>query len=262
MKNTLLLTTLLLSSAVAQSATSIPQHLTFEVVEDVAPKGTKGVDPVVGSIDGTISNGGITGIPGTSFPTPGFPQTPDFQVPGYQPDRTEQAGKVIQAAKDIVALGEDIYTLVQKGKPTNVTEYAPISVVPKDPATKEVVDPFELEGFSMPVQKNFTARLKDGGKEVINFKYKVLYSYGGSYNGAGKYLTGVIIIPGSVKTNFGWNFTATMRLSGIMNHGTKASPIAGVMITVKYQMNGWNKAHERNDTVHITGAGQFQSLIQ
>ena len=32
--------------------------------------------------------------------------------------------------------------------------YAAISVVPKDPTTKEVVSPFDLEGFSMPVDPN------------------------------------------------------------------------------------------------------------
>lgn len=175
-------------------------------------------------------------------------------------DRLEATGKVISVARDMVALGEAIYDLVKKGKPSNVTEYAPISVVPKDPATKEIVDIFDLENFSMPMERTYVARIKSGvGREVVTFKYKVMYSYGGSWNGTGKYLAGVIVVPQSVRTTFGWDFNASMKLSGMMNHGTKANPVAGVMITIKYQMNSWTTSFESNDTIHITGRGEFKN---
>jgi hypothetical protein len=221
---------------------------------------TESVNKSTGGYNGGYNGGSygmVGGIPGGIGGGQGY-------VGGYNqepPGKLETAGKVIQTARDMVALGEAIYSLVQKGKPTNVTEYAPISVVPRDPMTKEYADPFDLEGFSMPVEKSFVAKVKNGsGKEVVNFNYKVIYSYGGSYNGAGKYLTNVIIVPGSIKTSFGWDFNATMKLSGIMNHGTKADPVAGVMVTVKYQMNSWSSAFERNDTIHITGNGELKTL--
>ena len=114
----------------------------------------------------------------------------------------------------------------------------------------------------MPVEKNYVATIKDGfGKEAVKFSYKVLYSYGGSYNGTGKYLTNVIIIPGNIVTKYGWDFSASMRLSGMMNHGTKANPVAGIMVTVKYQMNSWSRAYERNDTIHITGNGELKTFM-
>ncbi len=162
----------------------------------------------------------------------------------------------------MVALGEAIYELVRKGKPTNVTEYAPISVVPRDPITKEHVDPFDLEGFSMPVEKNYVANIKSGGREVVKFSYKVLYSYGGTYNGTGKWLSSVIVVPMSVVTKWGWEFNASMKPSGIMNHGTRADPLAGLQVTMKYQMNGWGTAYERNDTIHITGAGHLRNYMK
>jgi hypothetical protein len=171
----------------------------------------------------------------------------------------QNAGQIIAIAKDIVALGEAIYELVQKGKPKNVTEYAAISVIPKDPISKEAVDVFDMEGFSFPVERNYVARIKNGaGKVVIVFSYKVLFSYGGSYNGAGQYLTNVIIVPGSVTTTYGWDFNATMKLSGIMNHGTKANPVAGALVTLKYSMGSWATAIEKNDTIHVTGCGEIK----
>lgn len=246
MKKLLLITTLVLSTSV-MAAPAIPksQQLGTFTVEEASPaiyKSFNGTD--VGGIAGGQTN---PELPGPISSTPG--------------DRLEQAGRVIQTARDMVALGEAIYELVKKGKPTNVTEYAPISVVPRDPTTKEIADIFDMEGFSMPVEKNYVAKVKNGvGNEVVNFSYKVLYSYGGSYNGTGKYLTNVIIVPGAVKTTYGWDFNATMKLSGMMNHGTKADPVAGVMVTVKYQMNSWSAAYERNDTIHVTGRGEIKNM--
>jgi hypothetical protein len=175
-------------------------------------------------------------------------------------ERLDYTGKIIDQTKNMVALGEAVYTLVQKGKPKNTTDYTPVTVVPKDPTTKEYVDPFDLEGFSMPVAKTFNITIKNGvGKAVVSFTYKVLYSYGGSYNGTGKYITGVNIIPASVKTKYGWDFNSSMKVTGIMNHGSKIDPVAGVMLTIKYSAQSWGSATERNDTVHITGDGKFQA---
>src|SRR5690606_32382098 len=103
-------------------------------------------------------------------------------------------------------------------------------------------------------------RVKNGaGKEVVSFEYKVVYSYGGSFNGRGKYLTGVMIVPSSIKTSWGWDFSATMKLQNIMNHGTKDEPVAGAMLVIQYKINSWSAAFERNDTIHVTGQGQLKN---
>ncbi|WP_408097648.1 hypothetical protein ACJVC5_01670 [Peredibacter sp. HCB2-198] len=234
------------------------------------PAGLNNPGPIPGGFIGGGINGGFTGGDPNQPQNGGNNGQGGYNGGGYtgggyyngSGDRIETAGRVIQTARDFVALGEAIYELVQKGKPKNQTEYAPISVVPRDPMTKEYVDVFDLEGFSMPVEKNYVANIKNkAGAQAVTFTYKVMYSYGGSYNGAGKYLTNVIIIPGSVKTSYGWDFNATMKLSGMMNHGTRAEPVAGIMVTLKYQMNSWSAAYERNDTIHITGNGELKSFL-
>lgn len=176
-------------------------------------------------------------------------------------DRIDQGGRIIQAARDMVALGEAIYELVKKGKPSNTTDYAPISVVPRDPMTKEYIDPFELEGFTMPVEKNFVTTIRSmTGKVGVVFNYKVIYAYGGSYNGTGKYLTSVMVVPSSVRTTYGWEFNASMKLGGVMNNGTKADPVAGVIVNIKYQMNSWGAANERTDSIYINGRGELKNM--
>ena len=207
----------------------------------------------------SVGNGpGGSMIPPTVPSTPGLPGANNGTAPRQGGiDRTRQ---VISTAKDFVALGEAIYELVKKGKPSNTTKYEAISVVPKDPMTGQYVDPFDMEGFSIPVERNFTAKIKNGaGAEVVRFDYTLIFSYGGSYNGTGFYLTNVMIVPKYVKTTHGWDFNATMSLSGIMNHGSRANPVAGALVAIKYQMNNWRASFERNDTLHVTGKGQIKS---
>lgn len=204
----------------------------------------------------SVGNGpGGTMVPPPVPSTPGVPGV-GSPIPSGQ-DRTRQ---VISTAKDFVALGEAVYELVKKGKPSNITKYEAISVVPKVSGTNEYVDPFDLEGFGIPEERNFTTSIKNGaGAEVVRFDYTLIYSYGGSYNGAGQYLSNVMIVPKFVKTTHGWDFTATMSLSGIMNHGSRANPVAGALVAIKYQMNNWRASFERNDTIHVTGKGQVRS---
>jgi hypothetical protein len=237
MKNLMMSLTLAVLSTGAFAA---PEKITIETVEVKAFHSTlKGFD-VVGA------GGGIATPPVTTPPA----------STGVSMD---QVGQVIAIAKDIVALGESVYTLVQKGKPSNTTDFTPISIVPKDPISKQIADPLDMENCSFPVQKKFATTMKSGSTEVVKFEYMVIYTYGCSYNGVGKFIQNAIVQPVSVKTTYGWDFNATMKLAGIMNHGTKTEPVVGAMLTIKYSMNSWRTAFERNDTVHITGKGELKS---
>lgn len=168
-------------------------------------------------------------------------------------------GKVIMIAKELVALGESIYTLVQKGKPHNTTSYAPVSVIPKVGGT--YVDIFETENWTAPRRNTYEITYKNlYGMAVVVFRYSVIYSYGGTYKGKGAYITSAIIVPESIKTSFGFDFSATMKLSGLMNHGTKENPVAGAILAMEYTVETFLQASLQTDSYHITGRGGFKAL--
>lgn len=169
----------------------------------------------------------------------------------------QQAGKVVKIARDLIALGEDIYRLVIKGKPSNTTKYAPISVIPK--INGAPVDILETEMWNVPVKRTFEVRWENAyGVDVVTFRYSVIFAYGGSYNGKGAYLTAVQIIPESVNTLFGFDFTATMKLGGIQNNGTRENPIAGATLLMEYTVNSMVKANTNVATFFVTGKGDFK----
>lgn len=228
---------------------------TFEVEEfshesqqkslgDVAGAGGGAPGPIIPDIG--IGGGGVGPGPG--------PITGGLGTSGF-----DRVGQVISVAQSIVALGESVYNLVQKGKPHNTTEYAPVSIVPKDPISKEALDPFELENCSFPTTKKFKTNITSGGATVVTFEYMVVYVKGCSYNGVGNYIQALMIQPVNIKTSYGWDVNASMKLTGIMNHGSKTDPNVGALMTIKYSMNSWRTAFEKNDTIHITGKGEFKT---
>lgn len=178
---------------------------------------------------------------------------------GYQVDPVEKVGKVISVARDLVALGEDIYQLVIKGKPTNKTSYAPISVVPRVNGTD--VYALDIAYSKEPVKRTYEVVYKNVyGMEVVKFRYSVMYSYGGSYEGRGAYLLGVQVTPDSVNTLFGYDFTATMKLGGIQNIGSKEDPIAGATVLIEYTVSTILKANNEVDSYFIGGNGRFKQI--
>lgn len=168
-------------------------------------------------------------------------------------------GQVIGIASDLVALGERIYSLVQKGKPSNRTSYAPVSVLPR--MNGKSVEILDTENWRMPYKATYIITYKNlYGMEVVKFRYSVLFSYGGSYNGKGAYITAAQIIPESVMTSFGFDFSATMRLGGMANHGTKENPVAGAILSMEYTVETFLQASLEVDTFHITGRGGFKKI--
>lgn len=169
------------------------------------------------------------------------------------------AGEVIQVARDLVALGEEVYTLVQKGKAVVNTTYAPVSVLPR--VNGRAVDAMDLAGWRMPVSRTMNVNYKNiYGMTMASIEYKLVFSYGGSYNGKGAYITNAQIVPSSVYAFYGVNFDVTMRLAGLTNHGSVANPVAGAMLQLHYKAGTFMNVRERNDTYQITGRGQIQKL--
>lgn len=180
-------------------------------------------------------------------------------TPEGDPNPIAVAGQVIGIAKDLVALGEDIYKLVIKGKPTNTTKYAPISVIPKE--NGEPVDVMATEHWKVPVKRSFEVLYENlYGMDVVKFRYSVIFAYGGTYNGKGAYLTSVQIIPESVSTLFGYDFTATMKLGGIQNLATRENPIAAATLLLEYTVNTIMKANTEVSSVFVAGNGTFKEL--
>ncbi len=198
----------------------------------------------------------IREIPATAveLPAPDFRR--DLKI-GSNP--LANIGTVIALGRDLVALGEALYELVLKGKPSVKTEYAPISVLPR--VSGQPVDIFDTEGWSSPEKRTYEVKYENlYGVTIVDFKFSVLFSHGGTYNGTGAYLTSVQVVPEYVKVLWGWALDASMRLGGIQNQGTRENPVAGATIILQYTTSSLFENLQRTTSFFITGKGEIKML--
>lgn len=163
-------------------------------------------------------------------------------------------GQVIAWGKDIVALGEAIYDLVIKGKPTSQTEYTPINVVPRDPVTRNYVEPMELEEASDPIKRKFVLSAKNKrNQEVVRVEYLLMFQVA-KYNGKGKYILNAVILP-RVRVGYGFDFSSQMRLVGIANKGKASDPVVSIILDMHYRIGSLFTAQDSHNAITLNGLG-------
>ena len=112
----------------------------------------------------------------------------------YTQEKADKSiGSVIMVVNKLLALGTKIWDIVKKGKPVVTTRFAtPISVLPKskDPNTTF----YDMENWSAPSFKRYRVEFKNlFGMTVIGFTYNVQFQHSGTYEGKGKYITGLTV---------------------------------------------------------------------
>ncbi|MFZ4714833.1 MAG: hypothetical protein ACOYL6_14035 [Bacteriovoracaceae bacterium] len=170
-----------------------------------------------------------------------------------------ELGQVLAVADQLIAFGEKIYDIVKKGKPVVNLTWAPVSVLPRE-AGKEI-DPLDLEDWAFPKSKKYRITYVNGfNKNVVDFTYSVNFSYGGSYNGKGRYLTAAEIVPENVSVAWGFTFDASMKLVGVMNRGKKTNPLAAAILQISYNVSSNLKEDRNNVSYFIQGDGQMGQM--
>lgn len=174
-------------------------------------------------------------------------------------DPIDRAGKVISVARDLVALGEDIYKLIDKGRPHITTKYDPVSVVPR--VDGQPVDPMETENWSRyPRVKGYQITYRNlYNIAVVTFRFKVMWGYGGSYNGKGAYISGAQIVP-EADVLWGFDFNATMKVGGVQNIGTRANPVASATLLIEHNVSNILRSTTQVSTIVIDGKGKMRKL--
>lgn len=173
---------------------------------------------------------------------------------------TKEVGDVVMLIDKIIAVGKKIWDIVSAGRPVVQTNMdLVISVLPQ--TAKEGSAFFDMEGWDVPESKDFLVEFKNGfNGTVVSFTYTVFYQGGGTFNGAGRYLTGVNISATNVNVSWGFDFDAKSALVAISNHGSKENPEAGATLQVQYTVKNWLKHITATETVHVMGRGEIRKL--
>jgi len=172
-----------------------------------------------------------------------------------------RVGDVIMTTRNLIAIGKEIYKIIEAGKPViNVGESKSLSVLPKD--EKGIpVDSFRLSNWSMPKAKKYKVLAKNYlGMSPVSFEFMLIYTYGGSLDGKGKYLTGTQIKTTSVEVSWGYELDASFSVQTIVNQGTEEDPIAGAVLSINYNIKTVMKESRNSKTFFVNGVGQTKAF--
>ncbi len=163
---------------------------------------------------------------------------------------------VIMATKQLIALGKEIYKIVEAGKPVVTVVSEPVQILPRD-EKGNTVEAMELAGWKAPRVKKYRVRTKNYlGMSPASFDFMLIYSYGGSYRGQGAYITGAQIKPTAVNVKWGYSLDAAFKVQSIMNQGTEEAPIAGAVLMIDYRIKTVLQDRSNSSTYFINGLGE------
>lgn len=165
---------------------------------------------------------------------------------------------IFDTIDSIINLGERIFGIIAKNKPVVNVAVNYAMAIPKG-ATHWT----DFEGWQKPKSYVYGWSAANRFNQlVVDFKYQVLFTYGGSYNSKGQYLTGVSVQPLDLMVAWGYTVNAGCEVpdSTIANVGTKDNPIAAMTMIFKTSIDTIVQHDEFRDVFYIQGNGEFKKI--
>ncbi len=160
------------------------------------------------------------------------------------------------AIDTIINIGKEVWKIIEANKPVVNQRFDVAHALPQG-----IQSAFALEAWQSPKSRVFRTFYKNlYGANVVDFTFRVLYTYGGSLAGKGAYLTNVTVLPAELNVAWGYTFEAEGVVPSILNVGTSADPVAGMSLDLKWKVVTVMKHHERTQSFFIRGDGAFENL--
>jgi hypothetical protein len=177
-----------------------------------------------------------------------------------EPIDTEALGEMLGMESSEVGIflrvGKEIWRIIEENQPVMNTSYNTVSVLPK-----EVTEWNQMEAWQTPKSSAYQVIYKNlYGIEVIRFSYRLNYTYGGKFNGAGQYLSNVAVSPIHVRVLWGFTLDADVAVKNISNTGSLASPVPGVEVQVNYSVSTIFTKEENAEVFYVRGDGYSKKL--
>lgn len=212
-----------------------------------------------------INKGG--GIPLNPVPAPDqLPKPPETLPPPTPPSlppvdisqSLNNVNQVIDTLDRIVNLAQKIWEIIEKNQPV-----VNISVNYANAIPYGIQHWTQLQGWSKPKTVRYSFVAKNGyGADVVKVVYQVHSTYGGNYQGKGKFLTGVTVEPISVETAWGYKVSLAAEVpdSTIANVGTHEDPIASMQLQLKWKIHTVIKDSEQKAIYYVDGTGKIEEI--
>jgi len=155
----------------------------------------------------------------------------------------------------ILTIGEKVWEIVQAGKPV-VHLVTPVAhALPRGMECW-----FDLERWRAPRTQTYEVIYKNGfGIEVVKFRFRLHYTYGGGKGERGQYLANVSVLPAELNVSWGYNFDAKVEVQPAINMGTSENPMAGLELNVHWTVKTVIKESINSFHFFVQGNGVAQT---
>lgn len=156
----------------------------------------------------------------------------------------------------IINMGKKVWTLVEANKPVVNVQLNTANALPANLPSWQ-----SLGGWQTPVSKVYRVSYKNMyGMNVVDFSYRILYTYGGNAKGKGRYLTHVTLVPHQLDVAWGFTFNAEAKIPSVVNAGTSEDPVGAMELMLSWKVNTVMKHSESTASYFVRGDGQFVDL--
>jgi hypothetical protein len=116
-----------------------------------------------------------------------------------------------------------------------------------------------MDGWSDPkfVQYSFTHKAPLG-ITTVDMEFSVVWSYGGSVDGIGKYVTGAGFEITSLNVAWGYTYECDNSVDSLTNIGTHTAPVAGVLMNLHHTITTKVSHIESNGGFFVDGEGNIE----
>jgi len=164
--------------------------------------------------------------------------------------------EVLDVLDDVINLGEKIWSIVKDGQPTADYQSKSANALPSSADCA-----FELTNWQRPMVSTYQVTYKNGfNMTVVSMIYRVIYTPGGKWQGAGNYLTNVSIHPYEINVSWGFNFNANVQADQPINLGSLEDPLAGLQISLEWDITNPMSTSKSKEIFFIEGTGEITKL--
>jgi hypothetical protein len=167
-------------------------------------------------------------------------------------DMSRDASPMTEIGWDqIINIGEKVWKIIEAGKPIVHVKTPVAHALPR--GLKCWAD---LGGWQAPRTKTLEASYKNGfGMEVVKFRFRLHYTYGGGRLEKGRYLSNVTVLPAELNVMWGYNFDADVEVAQAINMGTQDDPLAGLELNVRWTVKTVVKESRNSLHFFVQGDG-------
>ncbi len=200
----------------------------------------------------TIASVKVTAVPNTiPVVSPCFTMLKD--CPANVP---AQAALPIGSIGTIVSIGENIWKIVEAGKPSAHIVSNSVSALPKEnPNWSQMTD------WQGPLIKSYHMEaVNKMGVKVVSMDYKIMAYYGGKFQGKGQYLANLTMITDNVSVAWGYDLQATAELMDLVNTTDEENPVPGCTLQMKWRTDTLLQHREGTHSIFVKGDGTVTEL--